>query len=73
MVASFKIKIPTELEPVWVLTDNLNMCITQDQFENVVKTFHCGSMFFIKADLQPTNIKGAVKMITPMVGANFFQ
>lgn len=67
VISTFDVKIQPELEPVWVLTDNLNMPISKNQFENVLKTFHAGSMFFINADLQPTNIKGAVQIVTPMV------
>lgn len=73
MVSTFQVKIQPELEPIWILTDNLNMPISKNQFENVLKTFHSGNMFFINADLQPTNIKGALQIVTPMVITSNFE
>lgn len=67
MQSKFSIIIKPDLQPVLVLTDNLNMPVPQSQFENVLKTFHAGSMFYLNAEMQPTNIKGATQMVTPMV------
>lgn len=67
MFAAFNVKVQKEFDPVLVLTDNLNMPVKRDQFSNIVKTFHAGSMFYLNAEFQPTNIKGACVMVTPMV------
>lgn len=67
VVIAFNITINKELEPAFVLTDNLNMRIVKNQFANVLRTFHAGSMYYINAELQPTNIKGAIQMVTPAV------
>lgn len=72
MFAAFDVKIQKEFDPVLVLTDNLNMPVTRDQFSNIVKTFHAGSMFYLNAELQPTNIKGACQMVTPIVSNHIF-
>lgn len=67
VVIAFNITINKELEPAFVLTDNLHMQIVRSQFTNVLRTFHAGSMYYINAELQPTNIKGASQMVTPAV------
>lgn len=71
MISAFNVAIKKEFDPKLVLTDNLNMTVSLKQFENVVKTFHAGSTYYLNAEFHPTNIKGATQMVTPMVRNHF--
>lgn len=70
VISQFNVNIDKELAPVLILTDNLGMQVPKNQFVNVLRTFHSGSMFYLNAELQPTNIKGATQIVTPMVALN---
>lgn len=66
-MSAFKIATNPDLEPVCVFSDNLNMVISTSQFENIIRTFHKGSNFFVNVQIQCCNIRAAETMVTPMV------
>lgn len=45
--------------------------IPVDKFETIARAHHKGSSYFINVSLEPTDIKGAIKMVTPAVNILF--
>lgn len=67
VIAEFNVKITDGSNTVLILTDNLGAPIAVNKFNNIVKTFHRGSMFYINVQYESAFANSTTAVVTPMV------
>lgn len=63
----FDVKITDGASDILILTDNIDTPIVVNEFEDIIKTYHRGSMFYVNVQYESTNVNRSLAVVTPMV------
>lgn len=67
VINEFDVKVIDGSSKVLILTDNLGAPISVHKFVETIKTFHCGSSYYVDVQYESTVVSSPLAVVTPLV------